>query len=622
MKTSVSIPVKTNLNSNLDYTKISNNINNIYKGIQINNDEKQKLINIGINNKMENKEIINKNNVINETTNNCNILNISNYQKYKLEKEIVSEFSFIKYDIYNKLINENKILIEKIKTIEKNHKNEERSLKEEIKRLKINKIDNWYENKLKQNLFNNNYDDNSKNIGINDLQKILENKDKEIEDYKNKIKKYQDDIGLTLEDFNEKKKELEKEIPELSIKLKKLEYDYNELQIELEKEKNKNIINNFIINEKNKELNNFKELFRLNKFNFGKFIKKDIDSQLILNFGEKMENNIFQEYNKNNYGKVGIINHGLNCYMSSVIQILKNIKKFGISILNYDKDDIITNSLRKVLNNLYYSNTKYISIKEFNKDFGSVYNKFEGLKQNDSTIFLIYLLQHLNKVFKRTKRHISSIYIFKDLNLNSSEENALEKFLDKYESNNNSYINDLFFGYQMNKLICIKCDYSFASYQSFIILDLPLINENTKMTCLEQSLNSYLITKDKHKTKGFECSNCGESYLSYLTSIIKLPIIMIINLKRVGENAIYYNEIEIPKILKTKSISKLNSFNKQYELIGFIKHFGNEKSGHNIAFSKNIFDNKWYSFDDHNVKEEKDFPSTDKSFLLFYQLIE
>ena len=124
MKTSVSIPVKTNLNSNLDYTKISNNINNNYKGIQINNDEKQKLINIGINNKMENKEIINKNNVINETTNNCNILNISNYQKYKLEKEIVSEFSFIKYDIYNKLINENKILIEKIKTIEKNHKNE------------------------------------------------------------------------------------------------------------------------------------------------------------------------------------------------------------------------------------------------------------------------------------------------------------------------------------------------------------------------------------------------------------------------------------------------------------------------------------------------------------------
>ena len=57
-------------------------------------------------------------------------------------------------------------------------------------------------------------------------------------------------------------------------------------------------------------------------------------------------------------------------------------------------------------------------------------------------------------------------------------------------------------------------------------------------------------------------------------------------------------------------------------LLDFIKHFGNEKGGHNISFAKNIFDNKWYSFNDTIVKEEKQFPSTDKTFLLFYQIIE
>ena len=56
--------------------------------------------------------------------------------------------------------------------------------------------------------------------------------------------------------------------------------------------------------------------------------------------------------------------------MSAVIQILKNIKLFGINILNYDKDDAITKSLRKVLICLYFTNEKYISINEFNKNFG------------------------------------------------------------------------------------------------------------------------------------------------------------------------------------------------------------------------------------------------------------
>ena len=174
----------------------------------------------------------------------------------------------------------------------------------------------------------------------------------------------------------------------------------------------------------------------------------------------------------------------------------------------------------------------------------------------------------------------------------------------------------------MNKLICSKCEHTHISFQSFNVLDLPLSCENIQVQSLEQSLNYYLITKDRHDIRGFVCSNCEKKYLSHLTCIIKLPQVLIINLKRVGENTVYYHEIEIPQILKTKSIDKLNSFNKQYELIGFIKHFGNEKNGHNISFTKNIFDNKWYSFNDAFVKDEKKFPSTEKSFLLFYQLIE
>ena len=457
----------------------------------------------------------------------------------------------------------------------------------------------------------------------NELKKELENKDKEINNYKYKIQKYKNDINLIVEDYDKKKKELEKEIPQLNLKIMKVENDNKDLKIALENEKQKNIINLIKLEEMNKEIKHFRELFELINVYKEKIIKNGIDNQTKYDFEKSMNNKNDNECNHEcNYGKIGIKNNGLNCYMNSVIQIIKNIKNFWINILNYDKEDIITNSLKKLLNNLYYSKSKNISIDEFRRDFGSVYNKFADGKQNDSTLFLNYLLQHLNKVFKRPKQHTSNIYKYTALKLSLSEENELEKFLNNYEANNNSYINDLFYGYQMEKFICTSCDASQTSFQSFNILDLPLIYENEKVKSLEESLNFHLITNNMYGINGFECSKCRDKNVSYITCIIKLPEILIIYLKRVGENTVYYHEIEIPHILKTKLIEKLNSFNKQYELIGFIKHFGNEKNGHNVAFTKNIFDNKWYSFDDTVVKEEKEFPSTDKSFLLFYQIID
>ena len=557
----------------------------------------------------------------NVSINDYHNLKITGIEKNKFEKENVFEFHYQNYCVSEKLKDENRMLVEKIKNLEQKYIKEINILKNENNRLNLNKGNS---KGLEQNICENQAGMKETNNEINELLKILENKDKEINNNKYKIQQYENDINLIVEDFEKKKKELEKEISQLTLKIKKVENDNKELKIALENEKNKNLINNVLLKEKNKKINYFHQLFELINVYKEKIINNDIDNQVKLNFEKSMNNKNDNECDhESNYGKIGIINHGLSCcYMNTVIQILKNIKGFLINILNYEKEDIITNSLRKLLNNLYYSKSKYISIVEFKKDFGLVYPKFADDKQNDSTVFLIYLLQHLNKVFKQPKKDISSIYKFKALKLSLSEENELKKFLNKYEANNNSYINDLFYGYQMNKITCTPCEHCQISFQSFNILDLPLVYENEKVKSLEESLNCYLITKDKHDIKGFECQKCGHKNLSYLTCIIKLPPILIIYLKRIGENTIYYHEIEIPQILKTKSIEKLHSINKQYELIGFIKHFGNEKYGHNVAFAKNIFDNKWYSFNDKIVEEEKGFPSTDKSFLLFYQIIE
>lgn len=334
------------------------------------------------------------------------------------------------------------------------------------------------------------------------------------------------------------------------------------------------------------------------------------------------DNDIINNEKYKKYGKIGLKNEELNCYMSSVIQILKNLNSFSFVFLQKESEDIIIKSLQKLISSLYYSKEKNVSILEFKREFGKKYKRFEGRKNNDSTCFLIYLLQYLHKAFNHPNSKIKNENIYDNLGLNSSEKDELKKYIYKNGTKNNSFIYDLFYGHQINKIICTGCNFSQISFQSFNILDLPLLDEKNQLKSLEQCLNCYLITKDQKGIPGFDCSKCSRNLLSYLTHIIKLPQILIINLKRVGEKYIYCHEIEIPFILKTNLIDKLNKINKTYELIGFIKHYGDEIDGHNVSYSKNFFDNKWYYFNDINVQEIKGVPSTEKAFLLFYQLDE
>ena len=76
----------------------------------------------------------------------------------------------------------------------------------------------------------------------------------------------------------------------------------------------------------------------------------------------------------------------------------------------------------------------------------------------------------------------------------------------------------MFYGYIMNKLFCTGCSYNQITFQSYNILDLPIMNENKKLVTLEQCLNCYLITKDQKDIKGFDCSECKKkiTFFSYM----------------------------------------------------------------------------------------------------------
>ena len=100
--------------------------------------------------------------------------------------------------------------------------------------------------------------------------------------------------------------------------------------------------------------------------------------------------------------------------------------------------------------------------------------------------------------------------------------------------------------------------------------------------------------------------------------LLELPPVLMINLKRVGEKTSYLYDIDIPLSLNMSEIIKNGNNNSIYELKGFIKHSGNELGGHNYAFCKNMFDDKWYEYNDSNCNEVDVNKNLDKIFLLCY----
>ena len=485
-------------------------------------------------------------------------------------------------------------------------KNEIEKLKEELKR-----IESEFEEKIKKKENECKELKNTLELDKKKYNKEIDEKEKQINDFIQKEKNLKNEL-------NEKEKlinNLKTAKSENETIIDELNNENSELEKEFENEKNKN--------------KNYKEMI----LKLYQLIKETIDKDSVIENKRINEEyfkieKIWEDKRKNDIdnkikGKVGLYNEEYNCYMNSVIQILKNIKNFFININNIDKkDDNILIFFNDLLYELLYSNKECISLLKFKNYFSKEYKRFEGKKPNDSTLFLIYLLQHLHKILKKSNRRFKiNLNFYSNLGLDRKEKEKLQEFLNTYESKNDSYIHDLFFGYQMNKILCSGCHNFNVSFQSFNILHLSLFDERTKLKSLEECLNCYLITKDQKGDLDFECTNCKNKLISNVIIIIKLPPILIINLKRVGEKKIYYDEIKIPFTLKTKDIEKLSKFNMSYELIGFIKHYGNEQNGHNVAYTKNNCDNKWYEFDDKVVKEIRGIPSTEKSFLFFYQLI-
>ena len=418
--------------------------------------------------------------------------------------------------------------------------------------------------------------------------------------------------------------QFESEIKELKKKIEKCDVEQKQLKIQDEnKSKKLKELNEKLISNKSQIDNAIKEIDKINKNS-----KKNIIS--IINESFIKFNNIFQKnfylskdkaqkelkiklFSQKNYARVGLMNIGNNCYLNSVLQILKNIPKF---IYNFFLMDENSGQFLLSLKNLFlktcFSKESSLNPKDFKDILGKENKRFSGDNQYDSTIFYISLLNIIQKKLNKPNSN------YKKIDMKKYDGKSLEEkfnvWKDNYLSKNKTFIIDFFYTFYVSEIECDSCHDIMQSFQCTNFLDFPIISDNNEVKNLEECFYNYQMTKSLKS----ECSLCKKQKFSQHFTILELPPIIIINLKRVGETKSYLYDIEIPFQLDMEKIIKYTKINSIYELRGFIKHSGDEVSGHNYSFCKNMFDDKWYEYNDSCCIPIDGNPTLDKVFLLCY----
>ena len=245
----------------------------------------------------------------------------------------------------------------------------------------------------------------------------------------------------------------------------------------------------------------------------------------------------------------GIINIGNSCYLNSALQLLFNSSDFINIVKNCKIPLSITNKINDNIKNYYNGSNNSFNPREIKSIIDQRTKQFNGSSQQDSTEFIIFLLDIIDK--------------------------------DIHESLYN------YFGIETTiniKCKLLNCLHETSCIQKELLLYLP-ITEN-----LTESYRKYKTVEKL--TDSYKCDKCS-------TKII---------LRKKIETTIWPNSLIIA-LRRFDNFMKKNNTNiyipfiwrHNYRLSGGIVHIGNFNGGHYIYYGYNTKINKWFIANDNNI---------------------
>jgi ubiquitin carboxyl-terminal hydrolase 7 len=282
----------------------------------------------------------------------------------------------------------------------------------------------------------------------------------------------------------------------------------------------------------------------------------------------------------------GIVNEAMTCYMNSMLQTLNIMGYFKKAVYKIDTENV--DNVAYCLQRFFYdlaTEKEPVSTNKLVKSFG--WTRDEIFIQHDVQEFNMQLADCMEKKMKGTESENTFKYLFEGKLL------SYIKCLDvDYESNREECYTDI----QLTVKGCKGLMESFENYVQKEILD----------------------GEDMYEAEGH-----GKQRAEIGKKFVTFPNAMIIQLKRFEYNARkdqmdkindyfeYEEEIDLTKFIDKPQENE----DYKYTLHSVVVHKGNMSSGHYYSFIKPSYDdNKWFSFNDENVREADNYEVFNANF--------
>lgn len=262
----------------------------------------------------------------------------------------------------------------------------------------------------------------------------------------------------------------------------------------------------------------------------------------------------------------GFNNMGNTCYLNAGLQMIVQNVELCKLILTYSQQSQILNKISTIILDYYNGESTSITPSEIKRMVEKEQKIFYGYGQQDSTEFVICLL------------------------------NIIDDEIKKIDSNSKRIEN--IFGIKMN--IIIKCKhneclhpYNNEEHNNFLMLDID-------QTCstLDDLYRKFKSSEILDSENQFFCEKCNQKRnASKRNQIIEWPNYLIVWLKRFKQTN--RNIIKQPQPININILWRHGMI-----LVGAIIHYGNLNGGHYVYVGRQL-DNKWYMFNDAYTNEIK-----------------